>query len=55
MNEAERALAQKEVDAFDTLLKSEKFGEECENANYHSTHDWLDECKREREAELNGA
>jgi len=52
MTDAERKQAQKEVEAFDTLLKSEKFGEECENANYHNTHDWLEECKSEREVEL---
>lgn len=42
-------MAMSELDAFRTLINSDRFNEECEDANYHSLVDFLRECLQERE------
>lgn len=44
-------MAMSELDAFRTLINSDRFNEECENANCRSIVDFLRECLREREQE----
>lgn len=52
MTDAEKSQALTEIEAFDVLMNSEWFMDECENANYHSQHDWLRENKEQREEEV---
>jgi hypothetical protein len=52
MDDTERAQAMSEIYALNTLMESQWYMEECENANHHSEYDWLKENRDQREAEV---
>lgn len=52
MTAEEKAQAESEITALNVLLSSEWFSEECENANYHSLHGFLEESRDERKEQV---
>lgn len=52
MTPSEKAHAEAEITALNTLLASQWWNEECENANYHSIHGFMEESRDERKEQV---